>query len=199
MLYLGISLGVLFLLAIPFGRTFYSLSALSLGGAWVSVLAQNEGLTLREYVIFCATFLEIAVGFYALLSVIAFIKKKREKRRKEREEICRRAVYMLPDRENTFLRERLQTGLRVEEEKGGEPIDVNVARQEVKLAYIQKMVLRLKASPLSASDRLETENLARLVNLYAVSNEVSASDLRSLNDCLSKILKLSAKYAVDCA
>ena len=199
MLYLVISLSVLFFLAIPFGRTFFLLSALSLGGACVSALAQHQELALHEYVDFCATFLEFSVGFYAILSIIAFLKKRREKRRKEREEICRRAVYMLPDRENTFLRERLQTGLRVEEGEETERMNVAEEYKEIKLDYVQKMVARLKSTPLSASDRLETERLSRLVNLYSVSENLSVSDLRSLNDCMLKLLKLSAKYSVDCA
>ncbi len=199
MLYLIISLGVLFLLAILFGRTFFSLSALSLGGAWGSVLAHNQEFTLHEYVFFFTTFLEFSVGFYAILSVIFFVKKRREKRRKEREEICRRAVYMLPDRENTFLRERLQTGLRVEEREEAERNDVGEERKEIKLDYVRKMLSRLKASPLSASDRLETESLSRLINLYSVSENLSVLDLRSLNECMLKLLKLSAKYSVDCA
>ncbi len=201
MIFLALSLGFLFLLSLAFGRTFYALSALSLGGAWLAALVQSKSFDFSELVLFVVAFLELAVGFYAVLSIVYFVKRKREQRRKAREEICRRAVYMLPDRENTFLRERLQTGLRVEEEATEKAL-LKTAKEglkDVRFEYARKLISRLKASPLSAADRLETENLSRLVALYTVSENPTIADLRSLNDCLSALLKLSAKYAVDCA
>jgi hypothetical protein len=101
----------------------------------------------------------------------------------------------LPDRENDFLRERLQTGLKISPK--GESVAKGVQNAELRLEYARSMLMKIKATQLSASDRLETENLSRLLTEYALSS--AKDNVREVGECLMKILKLAAKYAVDAA
>ncbi|MDE7159214.1 MAG: hypothetical protein K2N74_06560, partial [Clostridiales bacterium] len=61
------------------------------------------------------------------------------------------------------------------------------------LAHADALIAKLSESKLIASDRLEVDALKRKLDLYR-GKPLKKEEARSLNDCLSAILKLTAKY-----
>lgn len=53
---------------------------------------------------------------------------------------------------------------------------------------------RLKSCALSGSDRLETDNIEITLQMYRAKGILTDKEMRSLNDCLAMLLKLTAKY-----
>lgn len=53
---------------------------------------------------------------------------------------------------------------------------------------------RLKSCELSGSDRLETDNIEVTLQMYRAKGILTDKEMRSLNDCLAMLLKLTAKY-----
>lgn len=60
--------------------------------------------------------LVIGSFFYLLLLAFLKIKETRRARREKRARESRQAMFTLPDKENSFVRDRLNTSLHVEEE-----------------------------------------------------------------------------------
>ncbi len=155
-----------------------------------------------------ARFSQTDAAVYALLLAIAAAlcyvclfaalraKERRRARREERAKERRRAVFTLPDKENTFVRDRLNTSLRADEEPQEEEGEYDLEESKLRLKHVREMLAKLKAAPLSPSDRLETEGISRLITLYATKNRLTTKEVRDLNDCLSAILKMTAKYAL---
>ena len=104
-------------------------------------------------------------------------------------------MFTLPDRENTFVRDRLNTALRPEppEEKAGE---YDLEDGKLRLDHVRKMLARLKAAELTPGDRLEAEGISRTITLYASKDLLTAKEVHELNDCLAAVLKMTAKYAL---
>lgn len=100
------------------------------------------------------------------------------------------------DRENTFVRDRLNTSLQVAGEEKSEGEEYDLEESKLRLNHVREMLAKLKSAPLSPGDRLETEGISRLITLYATKNLLSAKEIRDLNDCLSAVLKMTAKYAL---
>ena len=128
-------------------------------------------------------------AYLALFSVLA-IKKAVSERKRRREEAVRSIRYALPDRDNSFVRSRLQTALSIpeageEQKKGAFHLD-----------HARSLLAKVKAAPLSVAERLETDEIGRLLGLYMKKDGWTASDLQAANEILSRLLKLSAKYAV---
>lgn len=113
--------------------------------------------------------------------------------REKRAEENRRSVFTLPERENTFVRDRLNTSLRPEE---GEEGEYGMEDGKLRLDHVRKMLLKLKTAELSPGDRLEAEGISRLITLYATKDLLSPKEVRDLNDCLAAVLKMTAKYAL---
>lgn len=66
---------------------------------------------------------------------------------------------------------------------------------ELRLSHVQELLTRLRNAPLTAGDRLETDVLARSLDVYR-NKKLTAAEVRSLNDCLASVLKLTAKYSL---
>jgi hypothetical protein len=66
----------------------------------------------------------------------------------------------------------------------------------VSLSHAQKLLARLKEMPLSTADRLETEEMSRLIGAYTQKEALTTGDMRTVNDTFAYLLKLSAKYAL---
>ena len=128
-------------------------------------------------------------GYLALFSALA-IKKAVSERKRRRLESVRKLCYALPDRENSFVRNRLQTALSVPETE-----ETGMKRQ-FDLGYARTLLSKVKSAPLSVAERLETDEINRLFGLYLKKDEWTASDYRAANEVLARLLKLSAKYAV---
>lgn len=89
-------------------------------------------------------------------------------------------------------------------EKFYEPLDIPADEAEteeapsddecgIRLDHAVSLIERLKGCSLSPGDRLEIDNLSRVLDGYR-GRELKEDELRSLNDCLATVLKLTAKY-----
>lgn len=134
--------------------------------------------------------------FYLCLLLILNKKEKERLRREKKLQESREEIFTLPDRENTFVKDRLNTSLQAvgEEKRDAEEYDLEESR--LRLNHVRGLLTKLKAAPLSPGDRLEIEGISRLITLYATKNLLSAKEIRDLNDCLSAVLKMTAKYAL---
>lgn len=102
--------------------------------------------------------------------------------------------YALPQKDNEYIRSRLNTVLRASEEVSCERDEGY--KETVRLSYARKLLARVKQAPLSVAERLETEEIGRAFALYLAKEEWNASDYRTVNGLFSVLLKLSAKYSV---
>ena len=133
------------------------------------------------------------------LLVWLFYKKRVRDKREKFKQADRDLKFTLPERENTFVRDRLKGSLRPQEENGeGTPANATALLKDldVRLEYTRKTISKLKASVLTPADRLEINRISKTVTFYALKNALSPSETRTLNDCFSRLLKLAVKYAV---
>ena len=208
-----ILLGAFLLSAFIIAFAFLMAYALESGGFYAGisfvVFGVVIGLLFRRGIIWerCFSYvslLSVYSGFGSLLLLTALRgKRKRKARKKNKAEEQRRLQYALPDRENAFVRARLNTVLR--EEKTGETIEVETEKEEgnttnaavkLRFAHARKLLSKLKDAPLSIGERLETEELAQVVGLYLQKSSLSGDDVRLVNEAFSRVLKLAAKYSV---
>ena len=152
--------------------------------------------TYNDTVVFGLLLIAVEALFYLFLLLVLKKKEKDRLRREKKLQESRQAMFTLPDRENTFVRDRLNTSLQAagEEKSAGEEYDLEESK--LRLNHVREMLAKLKSAPLSPGDRLETEGISRLITLYATKNLLSAKEIRDLNDCLSAVLKMTAKYAL---
>ena len=158
-----------------------------LGGLyWVIMPAMGvEVAVLKKSAFVLAVF---AGMVYLLLISLLALRRSRIERIRRRKEISRRLQYTLPQRENTYIRTRLNTALQVVGES-----EVSLA---VQLGYTHELLNRLWSAPLSVAERLQTEEIGKLLNLYKGKERWTAREVNGLNDVCATLLKLSAKYAV---
>lgn len=140
--------------------------------------------------IFRPTFLAgLSGGVIALLGVGVFaFFRARKRKREERKAACRRVEFTLPESQNSYVRARLNTTLREE--------PISLESRGVELAYARELLSRLKGVPLATAERLELEEMGRALAVYGEKDVWSAYDLRAVNDCLGRLLRLSAKYTI---
>ena len=138
------------------------------------------------------SWMSLFLVFYAVACAIRTVLARRKRKRTERierAEMERRLQYALPQRENAYIRARLQTSLRVE---GAEE-----SRQaHVRLGYARALLGKVRGAPLTVAERLQTEEMGKELALYRGKEIWTAEELRGLNDLCAVLLKLSAKYAV---
>ena len=130
---------------------------------------------------------------YLLLSGAIGIKKRVAERKANRQKLKRKLQFTLPDRENAFVRARLNTVLKVEEQEGEESTE----NPPLKLGYASTLLKGLKQAPLSPAERLQAEDIESAFSMYLQKEGWTAGDLRAVNDLCSSLIKLSAKYAVN--
>ncbi len=123
---------------------------------------------------------------FALCGVITLTKKARARKR-ARIEKERALQYTLPDRDNEFVRNRLQTVLCKEDEKTCEGVD---------LAYARELHVKLASEKVTVAERLELSEIGALFALFTRRDALTASEIRMLSDAFGRLLKLSAKYAL---
>ena len=148
--------------------------------------------TYKDTAVFGILLIALDALFYLFLLLILKRKEKDRLRREKKLQESRQAMFTLPDRENTFVNTSLQAA--GEEKSEGEEYDLEESK--LRLNHVREMLAKLKSAPLSPGDRLETEGISRLITLYATKNLLSAKEIRDLNDCLSAVLKMTAKYAL---
>ena len=142
-------------------------------------------------------FLVLVGVSHAVLFSVIWARQRITERKRSRGEIARRLCYTLPDRENSYIRTRLNTTLRVEEN------DVNAdmggseeLKRSIKLAYARQLLSKVKEAELTRAERLQVEETERAFSLYLTKERWNTEDLRAVNDLCASLLKLSAKYAV---
>lgn len=121
------------------------------------------------------------MGLYLVWTVLVnllFLIHPREKKESTQEELFR-----------TFYRP-LDLG---EEREETESATLDREESELRLSHTLELLEKLKKSDLSAGDRLEADALSRTLDGLS-DKQLTESEMRSLNDCLATILKLTAKY-----
>ena len=149
----------------------------------------------------CAFFLAIVALCLSLVLLIAvlfalcvYCKNRRKKRRELRAEQGRKLLFTLPDKENTFLRDRLNSVLKppnLEEDRLNPQL-----HDGVQFLHVEGMLEKAFALPLSLGDRFTLEETAKLLKCLSLREDWSEKDLKIMNDCCLNALKIMAKYAV---
>lgn len=170
---------------------FSSLSAIIAGTAFSVVLAANKSDAVTAL---GACGLLIAFGFGYLAVGISFsVRIRVQKRRAKREEVLRKLKFTLPDKDNDFIRARLNTTLsptaKAANASDGE-------KKTFRLEHARQLLEKVKNAPLSKAERMEAEELSNLFYAYLKKSKWTAEDIRLLNEMFAYLLKLSAKYSV---
>lgn len=135
-------------------------------------------------------------GIYFVAYVVASFARVKRKKRIKKEERYRQLQFALPERENAYIRARLNGALRSDIADNLENEDATSGRK-TEFSYARRLLSKLRAADLSVTDRLQTDNLGGLLALYDKKNGLSSSDLQAVNDCFAVLLKLAAKYDVN--
>ena len=170
-------------------ETVFAALALFTGGLCFLPALISSRFSDADTMVYGLLLLVIGSFFYLLLLAFLKIKETRRARREKRARESRQAMFTLPDKENSFVRDRLNTSLHVEEEvPDGTQREYDMDESKLRLNHVRDMLAKLKAAPLAPGDRLESEEISRLITLYATKNRLTAKEIRDLNDCLSAIL-----------
>ena len=176
-------------------------------GVFIALSAVVSGLSRLAFVLgkqeeskmrFGQGILLLCTGvLYLTLQLALMIRGNIQRRKEARAEIARRIAYTLPERENTYVRSRLNTTLFLPEEELNADMGASNGSQEpVKLDYARTLLNRLRESPLSGADRLQVEELGRMLSLYLLKENWTTKDARAVNELCATLLKLSGKYNV---
>ena len=159
---------------------FFFLTSCASFCAYISTEGGGEAATLTAF-LFGALF---GVTYPCLCGLLVLKRRLAEKRLRQKE------GYVLPERNNELLRDRLKTRLCQGEER-----EILTA-EAFQLPYVQKTLTKLKVAQLSPADRLVVEGIADEVEKHRFQKTLSSEELRRLNESFGKVLKLAAKYAV---
>ena len=143
----------------------------------------------------CFVFFLLSIFSIGILGGLALAIYKRKKIERFKN-VAKSFSFTLPDRENSFVRDRLRGPLTSEEERKQQTATVLMKDLDVRLDYTKKTVAKLKSLELTPADRLEVNRISKTVAFYALKNALSPSETRALNDCFARLLKLTTKYAV---
>ena len=147
-----------------------------------------------EFVILVFFALAVLGGLvYPLVFLCFTLKKRLKKRRDYRRKIERKLHFTLPDKENAFIRTRLNTVLQVADVSSD---NENRAEGYFRFEHARRLLLAVKNAELSNTERLEITELFALFELYAKKTEWNSTEVRTVNDAFSRVLKLAAKYSV---
>lgn len=143
-----------------------------------------------SYVPFCYSVLTLGGGV-TYLFILLIIEQRRHKRarKKAEQERAKRLEFALPNRENSFIRARLQAAMQHASEEEKTAVDFQ-------LCYAQKCIAALKSAHLSIIDRMRIEETEKILAAYAKKQDWTVGDVRALNDTFSALLKQSAKYTL---
>lgn len=157
-------------------------------GIFLLALFANESLSWREIGGFICLSLVVSGGVFLLLTFALFLRRWGKRSAALRAGRKRRLEFTLPDKKNEYLRERLDNVLKAREEERSEA--------GVELEYVRGLLARLKAAPLAAVERMQTEELSRQITLYSSKEGLTADEKRGLGDCFSALINLAAKYGI---
>lgn len=178
-------------------RGFYTaFAAMITCGAFVVFAAAEKSI---EFLLVVAVgFSFIGAGFYALMTCGLIWRAHILRRRKRRAEILRKVQYTLPEKDNTYIRERLNTALHTNVPAGKtENASQEIGSKEnLQTSYARKLLEKLQEAPLTKAERLEMQEVSRLFSAYLRKSCWTVEDVRLINDMFSYLLKISAKYAL---
>ncbi|MBQ8295990.1 MAG: hypothetical protein IJX87_06120 [Clostridia bacterium] len=175
--------------------TYFAVYFLSVGISYVAMSAKQTNLQNRS---FCVAVVSVVCSLLYFLLQIAFTVERRiENRKKNRENYRRQLQYTLPDHDNSFVRSRLNTALRLPNAPNDthEPT-ADAKAQTFRMQHARQLLTKIKNAPLTKAERLQTEDAERLFSAYVKKERWSADDVRLINELFSYLLKLSAKYSV---
>lgn len=163
--------------------------ALTSGGC---VFLLSRGVAWKGFCLMLAIVCGLMGSGYAIVYLSVEIRERIAERKARRAEKKRRVQFTLPDRENRYLRDRLQTALHTEREEAVLEKRGSVAR----MGYARKLLAQVKESPLTPVERIDVEEFAKLLAAYDRKGKWSASDVKTVSEIFSRLLKLAAKYEI---
>ena len=183
--------------AFVFGNaSIYTAFAVIFGGG-AGIVAACIDVEKTAGLVSLSALLIVGGAFYLLLFCLLSLRRMIRERKRRRMEIRRRLQYTLPDRENSYVRTRLNTTLQVP--KIGVNADMDIAKLDkntVKLGYARQLLGKVREAPLSPAERLQAEEMEKAFALYFHKDGWTKEELQTINEICASILKLSAKYAV---
>lgn len=169
---------------------FVSTSVLLMGIAGAICLYAEFSIMQARCVFSC---LIVFVGIaYPFLNLFVHIRKKLALRRLERAENARKLQFTLPEKDNEYIRLRLNTVLNTNTVKEGTAVETKAFRT----AYVKKLIGGLKEKSLTLADRLKVEEYESVIGVYTKKEAWYSDDVETISSVLSSVLKLSAKYSV---
>ncbi len=166
-----------------------ALTAITGGGLCIATAFLTEGKKMVYGIVILSSWLIFAGFFYPILFGALILRRKIVERKKLRAETERTLQFTLPERENSYIRARLNTELNT-----ARSLEEEV--EKVSLEYARNLIIKLKNASLSKAERLETEEIEALFSLYTKKETWTAGDARTVNELFGTLLKLSAKYAL---
>ncbi len=187
-------------------RGFYLSLAVMITGA-ASLLFMAVGLSFLTLLFAIVLLAFLTATVYALLTCALIIRAMILRKKKRREEILRKVQYTLPDKDNSYVRTRLNTALQRANiqtngtavggtENAGKEIKEESIKGDFRADYARKLLAKLQEAPLTKAERMEMEVISRMFSAYIKKSRLTVEDVRVLNDMFSYLLKISAKYAV---
>ena len=135
-------------------------------------------------------------SLYLFLLGALRVKVKKAERKRLREEEGRRLQFTLPERENEFIRTRLNTVLKEPKNERGSCVREGYLEKPIQLRHAWELLKKVKSASLTTAERLQVDEIDKAFSLYVHKVGWTSEDLRAVNDLFAILLKLSAKYAV---
>lgn len=135
-------------------------------------------------------------SLFFLLRGTLILKRRKRERKRLREEGGKRLQYTLPERENAFIRTRLNTVLNMQNDAFNADMGGGNMEKPITLGHAWGLLVKVKSASLTAAERLQTEEIERGFSLYTHKESWTSADLCAINDLFAVLLKLSAKYGV---
>lgn len=164
------------ILAVVHADRAYPPVALFLGAVGLFLFA-SIAVELTDYAVWAAVYLAVA-ALVRLLFLIPFPKKKE----KDRGDALYDAFYAPLEEDPLAEEDAMPPALSAEE-------------GSLQLAHVDSLVEKLRGAELEPADRLELDAVVRSLDVYR-GKDLTAGQQRALNDCLSAVLKLTAKYSL---
>ena len=171
----------------------FTASTSAIGGLWMVFFVLKTG-DVEARVFWMANALFLWGACYLLLYAALAIKRIRLARKRRRREVGKRLCFTLPDRENTYVRARLNTTLKCEERGLEADMDISNDGRLIKLGHVIRLLEKVKKENLTRAEGLQVEELSRALSAYVYKEKWSAGDLVAVNEICAAIIKLSAKY-----
>ena len=170
------------------GSVFFAVLSVFVGG--MALLFDINGIDFQEIIPFFALLCMVVGITYFTYFVSRKCLQRKRRLRTERESLAREMQYALPQKDNTFIRSRLNAV------SGEEKIVADGDELPLRYTYAKNLLEKLRLQNLSATERLETDELASVFAVYIKKERYTTEDVRLISEAFSRILKLSAKYGV---